>query len=179
MKRKGRNKNRRGGGATAPKGRNWHKRIVEQVWPLAGPMCQALGLELIHVEFVAESGGRVLRLYLDKPGGINLDDCAQVSRQASDLLDAGLDEDLEYTLEVSSPGPHRPLGRKEDFERFRGSSARIKTMAPLDGQRNFTGVLQGLSVDQVMLSTGDRTVAIALDNIARAHLVELDGENAC
>ena len=92
--------------------------IVERVWQLAQPLCASEGVELVHVEYQREQGGRTLRLYLDKPGGVTLDDCAGISRHLGDLLDVSLETAASYRLEVSSPGSKRPLGRLEDFKRF-------------------------------------------------------------
>ncbi|MCP4345909.1 MAG: ribosome maturation factor RimP [Desulfobacterales bacterium] len=120
------------------------------------PLCEAEGMELVHVEYQRETGGRVLRIYIDGPGGVTLDDCVGISRQLSDLLDVSSEgsgeENEPYSLEVSSPGPERPLGKESDFERFKGSMAKIKT-APSDGtdnsrpqkQKTYKGVLLGIS----------------------------------
>lgn len=144
---------------------------------LVRPICETEGLELIHVEFQREPGGRILRLYLDKPGGITLDDCSHVSRQASDLLDVALDIEESYNLEVTSPGPNRPLGEKEDFDRFVGQVAKIRVARPIEGQKNFTGVLKGTAGDTVRLEAGERTVEIPFELITKARLVESSGEN--
>jgi ribosome maturation factor RimP len=153
------------------------KEIVARAWALGEPLCESRGMELIHVEFQREPGGRVLRLYIDKPGGVRLDDCVGVSRELGDLLDVSLDESGAYNLEVSSPGPERPIGKKVDFERFMGSRAKIRITRPMDGQRNFKGVLMGLSEDGVLLQTADRTVAIPCEEISRARLVNPNGDS--
>ncbi|MBW2585066.1 MAG: ribosome maturation factor RimP [Deltaproteobacteria bacterium] len=136
------------------------------------PLCASEGLELVHVEFQRESSGRILRLYIDKPDGINLDDCASVSRQMGDLLDVNLEDIGPYSLEVTSPGPERPLAKQEDFDKFKGSRAKIKTSRPLNGQKNFTGVLKGISGEQVNLQIGEQTVAIPYQDISKARLAE-------
>jgi ribosome maturation factor RimP len=151
--------------------------IARRVKDLVRPVCEAEGLELIHVEYQREPGGRIVRVYLDKPGGITLDDCTRVSRQASDLLDVALDIEESYSLEVTSPGPSRPLGEKEDFERFAGQRAKIRIARPIEGQKNFTGVLRGATEDAVRLEAGERTVEIPLELITKARLVESSGEN--
>jgi ribosome maturation factor RimP len=89
--------------------------MVAKVWRLAEPLCLSEGLELVHVEYQREPAGRTLRIYLDKPGGVTLDDCVNISRQLSDLLDVGLETEAPYRMEVSSPGIQRPLGRLERF----------------------------------------------------------------
>jgi len=148
------------------------KKVVQQVWALAETVCESEGLELIQVEYQRESTGRILRLYIDKPGGINLDDCVGVSRQIGDILDVHLQEAGPYNLEVTSPGPERPLAKKQDFEKFKGSRVKIKTNQHLNGQKNFTGVLLGISDDQVKLQTGEQVVELSYEDISKARLVE-------
>jgi len=134
------------------------------------------GLELVHAEM---AGGRqaILRIYIDKPGGVTLDDCATVSDQVGVILDV---EDLiphQYTLEVASPGLDRGLYKPSDYERFAGHSAHIKLSEPLAGQRNFHGTLIGLDREGEMAAlledeTGQRH-RLPLAKITRAN-VELE-----
>ncbi|MBI9081966.1 MAG: ribosome maturation factor RimP [Desulfobacterales bacterium] len=131
----------------------------------------AEGMELIQVAYQRESAGRVLRLYIDKPGGVTLKDCADISRQVADLLDVSLDDVGPYGLEVSSPGVERPLVRVSDFERFKDRRARIQMDSPIDGRKAFTGILLGMTEDRVHLCVDNRTVALPYDGIAKAHLV--------
>jgi len=146
------------------------KNIVAQVRSLAEPLCDSEGLELVHVEFQREAAGRILRLYIDKPEGINLDDCAGVSRQMGDLLDVNLADIGPYSLEVTSPGPERPLAKQTDFEKFKGNRTKIKTSRPLNGRKNFTGVLLGISGELVQLQIGEQIVDIPYKDISRARL---------
>lgn len=134
-------------------------------------LCTAEGMELVHVDFQREAGGRILRLYIDGPGGVTLDDCVNISRQASDVLDVYLENLGPYRLEVSSPGPNRPLGKMADFERFKGNSVKIKTAQPIDGRKKFTGILMGISEGMIKLSINDRTVVIPYHKIVTARLV--------
>ena len=143
---------------------------------LASPLCESEGIELVHLEYQRESSGWILRLYIDKPGGVTLDDCINVSRQMNDLLDVHFDEMGPYNLEVTSPGPDRPLVKAQDFEKFEGNLAMIKTVRPFDGQKNFKGVLMGISQEQVKLRVGEATIAIALTDISKARLVNYSGE---
>ena len=152
------------------------KNIIQQVEALAHPLCESEGLELVHVEYQRESGGRILRLYIDRPQKVTLDDCINVSRQLNDLLDVHLDDIGPYNLEVTSPGPERPLSKLRDYERFRGHRAKIRTLQPVDGQKNFTGVISGVTAEQINLSSNAETVVLALDNISKARLVDMDGE---
>lgn len=145
---------------------------VRQVWDLIEPLCEAEGTELVQVEYQREAGGRVLRLYIDRPGGVTLDDCVQISRQAGDVLEVYLENVGPYRLEVSSPGINRPLAKPIDYERFKGRWAKIKTIQTLDGQKNFKGVLAGLSEGLVKLSVDGDTITIPFKEIAKAHLIE-------
>ena len=151
--------------------------VIAGVEAAAQPLCESEGIELVHIEYQREPAGWILRLYIDKTGGVNIDDCANISHQLNDLLDVNLEDIGPYNLEVTSPGPDRPLSKRSDFERFKGNSARIKTVQPLNGQKNFKGVLGGVSGEQVKLSIGDKTIDISLDNILKARLVNFSGEN--
>ena len=116
--------------------------VKTNVWRLVEPICEAEGIELVFVELQRERNGRVLRLYLDKPTGVTLDDCARVSRQVDAILDVYCDARDAYTLEVSSAGLDRPLGRQSDYERFKGRIVKVRARTPVDGRRNFKGVLR-------------------------------------
>jgi len=146
--------------------------FVERVRQLAEPLIEDGQMELVHVEYQREASGLTLRLYVDKPGGVRLDDCAAVSRQLSDLLDVHLDQDLPYNLEVSSPGANRPLGKPKDFERFKGHRAKIRLHQPRNGQRHFTGTIAGVDDTQVHLVLAGQTVAIAWEQITKAWLAD-------
>jgi ribosome maturation factor RimP len=145
--------------------------ISARVWTLAEPILAEQGRELVDVEFRREAHGWVLRLYMDKPGGITLDDCQQVSEELGDHLDV---EDFighPYHLEVSSPGLDRPLARPEHFARFAGKAARITTREDLGGRHNFRGRLAGLQGTTVLLDLQDgQRTTIPLELILRARL---------
>ena len=147
------------------------ERIARQVFAIAEPLCESEGIELVFVEFHSETTGRVLRLYVDKPGGITLDDCAAVSRQLNDILDISLEEVGPYSLEVSSPGPARPIGKVDDFNRFKGKKIKVQTSRPIDGRKNFTGILSGFLDGRVNLTIDKQTVAIPHTAIKRARLI--------
>jgi ribosome maturation factor RimP len=148
------------------------QKIVDQVAALAKPVCESEGLELIQVEFQRESGGRILRLYIDKPDGINLNDCVVISRQMGDIIDVNIDEIGPFSLEVTSPGSSRPLTSKEDFEKFKGNRVKIKTNRSINGQKNFKGILLGISGERVNLRLGDQLVAIPNQDILKARLAD-------
>ena len=129
------------------------------------------GLELVHWETVGPRNHFVLRIFIDKPGGVTLGDCERVSNQVGTLFDV---EDLipnQYTLEVSSPGIERGLYKPADYARFSGNRVKLRTAAPIDGQRNFKGKLLGISGDLVSLEadTAGR-IDIPFEQIAKANI---------
>jgi ribosome maturation factor RimP len=132
------------------------------------PVVTGMGYELVDVQ--ASNGGRFLRLFIDKPQGINVDDCAAVSRQLARVLEVeGIDYDR---LEVSSPGLDRPLRKPADFVRFAGQKAELRMRRPdAGGRRKFAGVLKGSEAGQVSIEVDGQTVALALEDIERAKLV--------
>jgi ribosome maturation factor RimP len=152
--------------------------VIKSVWHLAEPLCLSEGMELVHVEYRREPGGRILRIYIDRPGNVTLNDCTIISRQISDMLDVYLDNSMPpYHLEVSSPGSQRPLSRLKDFERFKGRKARIRIKTPMNGQRNFMGILDGCSNETVHLKVGTVKIDVIFQNIVKAKLVNHNGEN--
>jgi len=148
--------------------------LVSRVSALAETLCDAEGMELVYVEFLREPTGRILRIYIDKPGGLSLNDCAFVSRQLGDILDVELEDLGAYSLEVSSPGLERPLWKVRDYDRFKGRIVKIKTKVPVESQKNFKGTLLGVTDEIVTLQVEgtERNVAIPFKDIARARLVE-------
>lgn len=145
--------------------------IVERVRALAQPILADRGLDLVEVQFRREAHGWVLRLYMDRPGGVSLDDCQQVSEELGDHLDVEDVIDHPYHLEVSSPGLDRPLTREADFVGFAGRAVRVRTREPLEGRRNFRGRLAGLVEGAVLLDLADgRQVRIPRDLIEQARL---------
>jgi ribosome maturation factor RimP len=151
--------------------------VIREAQALAAPVCESEGMELVHLEYQRESAGWIMRLYIDRPGGVTLDDCANISRQMNDLLDVHLEDMGPYSLEVTSPGPERPLGRVQDYNRFKGNQVKIRTIVPCDGQKNFKGVLLGLSAEKVSLQVGEQTVRIPLRDISKARLTNFSGES--
>ena len=149
---------------------------VSRVTELAGPLIASLGLELVDCEFKREGRAMVLRLFVDREGGVALDDCATVSRELSEILDVEDFITAEYTLEVSSPGLNRPLKKAADYQRYQGRMIKIKTyeLLPDDAgnpRKTFLGELLRLEegVVRIRLVEG-QTAAIPLDKIAKANL---------
>lgn len=148
----------------------WTQEFTAEVENLAEPVVRFEGMELIDVEFHRGQGGWVLRVIIDKPGGVTLEDCAAVSRQLGDVLDAKLERDEPYHLEVSSPGLDRPLTKPKHFVSFEGRPAVIRTNRPVEGKKHFRGVLAGVSDDTVKLVVDELTVSIPYEAIAKARL---------
>jgi len=132
------------------------------------PAVAGLGYELVDVQ--ASNGGRLLRLFIDKPGGVGLEDCAAVSRHLTRLLAV---EGIDYErLEVSSPGLDRALRKARDFERFAGHKADVRMRTPdASGRRRFVGVLRGAEGGQVSMELEGQTVRLMLEDVERARLV--------
>ena len=126
-----------------------------------------LGYELVAWERSGKSGG--LRIFVDKPGGISVDECANVSQHLSRVLAV---EGVSYArLEVSSPGLDRVLRKEQDFVRFAGEKARVKLRVALDGQRNFTGVLRTVNDGKLEMEVDGKLLAFQLSNLEKARLV--------
>ena len=127
-----------------------------------------MGYELVDLQ--SSNGGRLLRLFIDKPGGIGVEDCAAVSRQLSRVLEVeGMDYDR---LEVSSPGLDRPLRKAGDFERFAGQKAELRMRTPGEGgRRKYIGVLRGAAEGRVNLELDGKVVALEIADVDRAKLV--------
>lgn len=143
---------------------------VSQITQVADDLCRGEGFELVHVEMVTWNRQTIIRIYADKPGGINLDECADISRQLGDLLDVQLPDMGGYRLEISSPGPHRPLKQKQDFHRFKGSQIKIETKAPIQGRKRFTGMLEQILEDAVIIEVDGERVEIPDQQIFKANL---------
>lgn len=137
---------------------------------LIEPTLARMGYELWGCEYHGRGRRALVRVYIDKPDGVTLDDCKRVSHQLSGLLDVEDPVRGSYTLEVSSPGLDRPLLRPEHFERCAGQEVRVRLTQPVDGRRNFTGELKGLDAGQVLVEQDGIIHALPLDVIERARL---------
>jgi ribosome maturation factor RimP len=130
--------------------------VVTTIERIATPLLSSLGMELVDIEYRREGRDMVLRVFLDKEGGVSLDDCAEASRELSAILDV---EDVipgNYNLEVSSPGLDRPLKKESDYEKFRGKLVKVKTYEPFpddkgNKRKTFLGILQGLENGEIVL----------------------------
>lgn len=132
------------------------------------PVVAGMGYELVDLQ--QSNGGRLLRVFIDKPAGVTLDDCTAVSRQLSRVLEV---EGVNYErLEISSPGLDRPLRKPADFARFAGQKAEVRMRTPdATGRRKFIGVLRGGAEGNVSIELEGRTVELALADVERAKLV--------
>ena len=129
----------------------------QQTEELLEPIVTGHGFELVDVEYVKEAGTWYLRAYIDKPGGITVDDCEVVSRQFSDILDEKDYIEDTYIFEVSSPGLGRPLKKEKDFKRSLGEEVEIRTYRAIEHQKEFVGVLQEYDNDTVTIAYEDDT----------------------
>jgi ribosome maturation factor RimP len=149
------------------------KEIVERVRTMIDPILFQEGLELTDIEYRRESKGWVLRLYLDKEGGVTLDDCTRVSQEVGRNLDIEDFIQAPYTLEVSSPGLNRSLRTENDFMKNCQRLVKVKTFDPIENRRNFKGRLRGISENKIEIESEGGIFKIPLSNVAKAKL-EID-----
>ncbi len=148
---------------------------TQKLQSLVEPVVTGQGYELVDLEFKNELGAWILRVFIDNPrseGGVGLDDCAQVSRELSAVLDVDDAIPMHYSLEVSSPGLNRPLKKEADFARFVGKKAKIRTRHPVgESRRNFSGTLVGVDAGKVKIDVGDQVCEVPVDDVEKANLV--------
>jgi len=145
--------------------------VTQSVTELIEPGLLADGLELVDVEFNKEGKNWILRIYIDREGGVTLSDCQKVSRLAGDLIE--VEEVIEpvYTLEVSSPGLNRVLKKEKDFLKYSGKKIYVQCHAPMDGRKKFTGILTGFIDQSIHLEVDGQHYTIPLNLVAKANLV--------
>jgi ribosome maturation factor RimP len=144
--------------------------LVEKIREVAQSLCQAENFELVHLEVVSFNQEKIVRFFLDKPGGITLEDCVHASWQLGDLIDVYIEDIGKYRLEVSSPGPNRPLKKKEDFLRFKGARVKIETTELIENRKKFTGILEMINDDSVVIAVDGKKVEIKDHAISKAIL---------
>ncbi|MFZ1624538.1 MAG: ribosome maturation factor RimP [Gammaproteobacteria bacterium] len=142
-----------------------------QLIALLEPTIEALGYELSDLELIFAGGSGVLRLFIDRPEGIRVEDCEAVSRQISGLLDVENPIQGDYDLEVSSPGMDRKLVKPAHFDRFAGQPVKGKFRAMIDGRRRFAGVLIGRDGDKARLQVDGTELTVPIDDIELIRLV--------
>lgn len=143
---------------------------VEKIQALLEPVVEAMGFELWGVRYF-QGQENVLRLYIDSEAGISVDDCANVSHQASGVLDVEEPIQAEYVLEVSSPGMDRPLFKPSHWQRFIGEPVKVRLVAPVAGRRKFSAVIKAVEGDDIIVEVDNEDVRIPFTQIDRAHLV--------
>ena len=145
-------------------------KITQAVWALAQPVAEKHGCELWDVEYVTEAGTRYLRVYIDKPDGVSIDDCEAVSRELDILLDEADPIPDSYVFEVSSAGAERELKRPSDFERFLGDTVEVRFFKTTDGSKSVIGTLTGYENGDVSIRVGEQTRTYLKAQIAQIRL---------
>jgi ribosome maturation factor RimP len=144
---------------------------VREVSLLIEPILDEMQIELVDVEYLSEGGRWVLRIYVDRDGGITLDDCVQVSREIEDLIEVKDVFQQAYVLEVSSPGLNRPLKKEKDFVRAVGENVDIRMAAPVDGRRNFKGRLESFEDGVLCVNVNDDRFHLPCGGVEKANLI--------
>jgi ribosome maturation factor RimP len=155
------------------------KQIEDAVFHLCQPAARSAGLEVVQVQYRRETLGWVLRVLIDRPGGVTVDDCTSFSRELSDLLDVEELISSRFHLEVSSPGLDRPLTCLSDFIRFAGNQITLRSAQPVDGRSNFKGKLLGVENDHVIIEVDGKKVSILWSGVEKANLVPVFEGSPC
>ena len=152
--------------------------IVERIDKIAAEAAAQNGVEFVHAEIVGSRRNAVVRIYIDKPGGVTLEDCSTVSRAMEEVMDAEDFMPSAYVLEVSSPGLERPLFSIQDFKKFAGKKVKVKTSEPIGAQANFTGRVAEVDGDEIIIEDKTNgTVRVPFGKISKANLkVDLSEE---
>jgi ribosome maturation factor RimP len=153
--------------------KNIENNVPDMILNMAEPMLTAKGMELVDVEYRKEGIGKVLRLFIDKPSGVSVEDCADISRELSTLIDINGVIDERYVLEVSSPGLRRPLKKLEDFKRFEGNLVLIKTKELIENRKVFKGYLKYSNDDGIEMDIDGNIYSLSFSQINKANL-EID-----
>ena len=145
--------------------------VSQTVMGLIEPILIAEKLELVDVEYKKEGKNWVLRIFIDKEGGVTVDDCQKVSHLTGDLIDVEETISNPYSLEVSSPGLDRALKREKDFLKFKGREIRLHSLSPIENRRKFTGILKDFKDQNVYLELDGKVFEIPLQLVGKANLV--------
>ncbi len=145
--------------------------ITGRIHELVTPVLDSIGFELIDLEYLSVNGRWVLRLYIDKEGGVTIDDCAYASNELGDLIDVKNIINHDYVLEVSSPGLNRPLKREKDFLLAIGEKIKIRMIRPIEGCRNFTGRMIDFHDNNIRLETESGIIDLPLGEVDKSNLV--------
>jgi ribosome maturation factor RimP len=145
--------------------------VQDELKALIGPAIESMGFEFVGVEYHSNPKNRLVRIFIDKaPDGVSIDDCAEVSREVSAVLDVEDPVSGQYSLEVSSPGVERPLFELEHYAAFEGQDAVVHLHAPHEGRRKFTGVLRGVGESDIAIEVDGTLVRLPFDAIRRGHI---------
>lgn len=144
--------------------------VSEKVRQIVEPIIQSEGMELVDLEYRREQRGRVLRLFIDRKGGVTVNDCASISQEVDKNLDVEGIPPGPYTLEVSSPGLNRPLKREADFHRFTDRLIKLRTAVAIEKRKTFRGRLLACHDGMVEVEDNSRVIQIPLDQIVKANL---------
>lgn len=144
---------------------------TDALYQLLEPAVQVLGFELWGLELQMQGKYSLLRIYIDGPDGVNVDDCAAVSHQVSGVLDVEDPISGEYTLEVSSPGIDRPLFSLPQYQRYVGETIKVQLRVAFEGRRKFTGVLSGIDNDEIVLISDGHEYVLPFELIDKAQLI--------
>jgi ribosome maturation factor RimP len=147
------------------------KKIEDIAAEIALPIVEKCNFELVDVEYLKEGANWYLRVFIDKEGGITIDDCQQVSEELSNELDKTDPIKQSYFLEVSSPGIDRPLKKEKDFEKFKGEQVDVKLFQPLDGRKIYEGELIGLNDNIISIKIKDSIIEFERDKVATVRRV--------
>jgi len=145
--------------------------VTQSVIELIEPGLLAKGLELVDVEFKKEGKNWVLRVFIDKEGGVTLEDCQKISSLIGDLIEVEEVIEPAYTMEVSSPGLNRVLKKEKDFIRFSGKKIGVQCHAPLNGRKKFTGILKDFKNQSIHLEVDGQLQIIPINRVAKVNLV--------
>ncbi len=145
-------------------------KLTDKIAEIARPVVEEEGCSLWDVEYVREAGTWYLRVFIDRDGGVSIDDCERVSRRLDPILDEEDPIPDSYVFEVGSAGADRELKRPRDFEQFMGSEVEVKLYRPVDGSKHYTGTLTGYEDGAVSLSVGEKTLRFPKEQVAQVRL---------
>lgn len=147
-----------------------YQKLLAKVEELVTPVLESLKCELVEREFLQQQGRWILRIYIDRPGSVTLDDCEEASRAIEAVLDVENIIPTRYHLEVSSPGIDRPLRHAKDFERFKGSTVALTTTEPIEGRHHFIGILKDFKEENIVIAEPHQEWLIPYAKLKKAKL---------
>ncbi len=149
---------------------NKPEELSKNIESIITPICEDYGYEVVLVKIFRDPRGMVLRIMLDKEGGITLGDCARMSKYLERVLEVESLISGSFNLEISSPGIERPLVKKKDYIKFKGETIKIRTKIPFDNRKNFSGVLGGIEGEDIILDMDGRIIRIPLESVSKVNL---------